>query len=108
MLLIRTPIAVITPIMEKTPTAIPRSVRAERSLFVRNAESAMRKLSLRLRTIFSRITFIAFAFYSYLSASTGSIFDARFAGMNPENTPTAREIKIARNITEIGIAVGSI
>jgi hypothetical protein len=32
--------------------------------------------------------------YSYLNASTGSSFDARYAGKNPDMTPTNKEIKI--------------
>jgi len=44
--------------------------------------------------------------YSYLSASTGSRRDARYAGKNPDTTPTIIETRSAMNTTLKGIAVG--
>src|SRR5512138_2361400 len=50
MLLRRTPTAVITAMIEKIPTTIPRSVRTERNLLDRMAERAMFRLSRRLES----------------------------------------------------------
>ena len=47
-------------------------------------------------------------FHSYRSASTGSNFDALFAGRKPDTTPTMSEIRIAIATTISGIEVGII
>ena len=64
-------IAVITPITEKTPILIPKRVKEDLSLFFLMASIAMKRLSLSV--VFKPLETI---FYSYLSESMGSRFEA--------------------------------
>ncbi len=75
--------AVITTMMEKTPTSTPSSVSAERSLCAARALMAMKKLSSNSAS--SNVGIVKF--HSFRNASTGFIRAARQAGRKPEITP---------------------
>ena len=80
MLLCITRIAVMTTMMENTPTSTPSSVSAERNLCAASAPMAMKKLSRDFGEQDDDVGFMRF--YSFRNASTGFIRAARHAGKN--------------------------
>ena len=90
-----TRMAVMTTIIENTPTRTPSSVRAERSLCAARALIAMRKLS-RNSASNMEVRLTLMADHSFLNASTGFMRAARQAGRNPDTIPVSKETSSAR------------
>ena len=76
--------------IENIPTIIPTIVKVDRNLFARSADIATFAVSMINIIIFPN------GYYSYRNASTGSIFEAVYAGASPEITPVIIDITIAK------------